>query len=131
MRTIKVKDYSEIPKDFTGIAEYPDGSKEWYLNGKLHRDNDQPAIENANGSKEWRLNGELHRENDLPAIEFSNRTKQWYLNGRLHRENGPACEYSNGTRKWYYCDKQYKSFEEVQKVHQERIMNPNILINIF
>jgi hypothetical protein len=55
MKTIKVKDYSEIPKGFAGIAEWPSGTKEWYLNGKLHRV-DGPAWEGANGTKEWWLN---------------------------------------------------------------------------
>ena len=34
------------------------GTKEWYLNGKLHRE-DGPAIEYADGGKEWYLNGKL------------------------------------------------------------------------
>jgi hypothetical protein len=46
---------------------YPDGTKQWWLNGKYHRE-DGPAIEHANGDKEW------------------------YLNGKRHREDGPACE---------------------------------------
>ena len=36
---------------------YPNGTKEWWLNGKLHRE-DGPAIEYANGNKEWCLNGQ-------------------------------------------------------------------------
>ena len=56
MKTIKIRDYSELPTDFTGIAEHPNGSKLWYLNGKYHRE-DGPAREWADGSKEWWLNG--------------------------------------------------------------------------
>ena len=55
MKTIKVESYGEIPRRFTGIAEYANGSKEWYLDGKYHRV-DGPAIEYANGSKHWYLN---------------------------------------------------------------------------
>ena len=41
---------------------YPDGAKEWFLNGKLHRE-DRPAIEHPNGTKHWYLNGnEIHPE---------------------------------------------------------------------
>ena len=36
---------------------YPNGHKEWYLNGTLHRE-DGPAVEGANGEKEWWLNNE-------------------------------------------------------------------------
>ena len=56
-----------------------DGTKEWWLNGKLHRE-DGPAYESYDGTKEWWLNGKLHRE-DGPAIEYSSGTKVWYLNG--------------------------------------------------
>jgi hypothetical protein len=38
------------------LYEYADGSKHWYLNNHLHRD-DGPAIEWHKGYKEWWLNG--------------------------------------------------------------------------
>jgi len=57
---------------------YPNGHKEWYLNGTLHRE-DGSAVEFANGTKEWWLNGNLHRE-DGPAIERTNGEKEWWLN---------------------------------------------------
>ncbi len=56
MKTIKVRDYREIPMYFTGIVEYPNGSKLWYRNGKQHRE-DGPAREWADGGKDWWLNG--------------------------------------------------------------------------
>ena len=56
-----------------------DGTKRWYLNGKLHR-TDGPATEYTNGSKCWYLDGKLHRE-DGPAVECADGTKCWYLNG--------------------------------------------------
>ena len=37
---------------------YPNGDKQWWLNGKLHRE-DGPAVECANGTKEWWLNNEI------------------------------------------------------------------------
>ncbi len=58
---------------------FPDGSKHWWLNGKLHR-TDGPAIEYTNGSKSWWLNGKYHRT-DGPAIERADGSKSWYLNG--------------------------------------------------
>ena len=36
---------------------YSNGSKEWYLNGDLHRE-DGPALELASGDKWWYLNDE-------------------------------------------------------------------------
>ena len=75
------------------------GTKEWYLNGKRHRE-DGPAIEWADGYKEWYLNGKLHRE-DGPAVEYADGHKRWYLNGSRHREDGPAVECADGTKEWY------------------------------
>jgi len=57
-----------------------DGSKRWYKDGKLHRE-DGPAIERANGGRYWYKDGKRHRENG-PAIERANDEKQWYLNGK-------------------------------------------------
>ena len=76
----------------------PNGTKEWKLNGKLHRE-DGPAVEKSNGTKFWWLDGELHRENG-PAIEYPDGTKEWFLNGKRHREDGPAVEQFNGTKQW-------------------------------
>jgi hypothetical protein len=57
---------------------YPSGTKEWFLNGELHRE-DGPAVECASGDKEWWLNDKLHRE-DGPAVEYSSGAKEWFLN---------------------------------------------------
>ena len=73
------------------VRVYNNGDKQWYLNGKLHRE-DGPAIEFANGDKSWYLNNKLHRE-DGPAVEYDNGSKHWYLNGKLHREE----EFNNRT----------------------------------
>ena len=60
------------------------GNKEWYLNGKRHRE-DGPAFESANGDKAWYINDKLHRE-DGPAIEFADGTKHWYINDKFVTE---------------------------------------------
>ena len=38
------------------VRVHGNGHKEWFLNGKLHRE-DGPAVEYADGRKEWHLNG--------------------------------------------------------------------------
>ena len=58
-------------------VEYTDGTKEWWVNGQLHRI-DGPAYEDAYGYKEWRINDKIHRL-DGPAIEESDGTKEWYI----------------------------------------------------
>ena len=78
MKTIKIKNDWQIPKGFTGIAEWSDGSKEWLVDDKWHRV-DGPAWEGADGSKRWYMDGKLHRV-DGPAWECANGSKEWWLN---------------------------------------------------
>ena len=91
------------------VDVYDNGSKEWFLNGNLHRE-DGPACEWADGSKYWYLNGERHRE-DGPACEWANGTKYWYLNGKVHRESGPAIEYVSGSKYWFLNGEQLSEAE--------------------
>ena len=57
------------------VRVYPNGDKEWSLNGKLHRE-DGPAEEWANGSKFWWLNGkevtqEEHKRMTSKVVEMT------------------------------------------------------------
>jgi hypothetical protein len=79
------------------VKVYNNGDKEWFLNGKLHRE-DGPAVECSNGAKFWYLNGKRHRE-DGPAVEWSDGYKVWYLDGKRLTEqehkaatSKPTCE---------------------------------------
>ena len=94
------------------FIELANGDREWYLNGKYHRE-DGPAVEYANGNRCWYLNGKYHRE-DGPAVEYANGDRFWYLNGKLHREDGPAIERANGDRYWYLNGVAYTE-EEFEK----------------
>ena len=106
METIKFENYSEIPKGFTAIAEWPDGSKEWYMDGNLHRV-DGPAIERADGPKQWYFNGKRHRV-DGPAWECANGEKQWFVDGKRHRVDGPAIEWHDGRKQWHLNGKLHR-----------------------
>jgi len=55
-----------------------DGTQEWRMNGRLHRDNDQPAVIYPDGTQEWISNGRLHRDDDQPA----------YIDPREHKNGG-------------------------------------------
>ena len=112
--TIKVNTWEDIPENYTGIVEYPDGTKRWYLNEKLHR-TDGPAVEYYNGIKYWYLNDKCHRT-DGPAMEHPNGIKYWYLNGERHRIDGPAVEYPDGSKEWYLNYKQYTKEEHFRYV---------------
>jgi len=82
------------------------GIRRWRLpNGDFHRA-DGPAIEYPNGEKEWYINGKMHRKNGPAWIrKFRNySTKRWYINGFQHRTNGPAIT-SKGIEVWLSCEK--------------------------
>ena len=78
------------------------GSRHWFQNGQLHRDNDLPAFECATGGRSWFKNGERHRDNDLPAETWGNGCKVWWRHGQRHRDNDlPAVELADGTKQWW------------------------------
>jgi hypothetical protein len=70
---------------------------------------DNPKIDKF-GTKEWHLNGKLHRT-DGPAVEYADGTKAWWLNGKLHRTDGPAVEHADGVVAWYFNTQSY-TFDE-------------------
>jgi len=90
------------------------GTKEWILNGQLHRF-DGPAVELADGSKFWWQKGQLHRL-DGPAMEYADGSKQWLQNDRLHRLDGPAIESANGTKQWWINGENLSESEFNQKI---------------
>jgi len=51
-----------------GLIEYPHGTKVWYKNDKLHRENG-PAIEYSGGTKVWYKNGKLIMESEGSVTE--------------------------------------------------------------
>ena len=82
----------------------------WYNEkDQIHR-LDGSAIEHADGSKAWYINGKLHRL-DGPAIESVDGTKAWWVDGKLHRLDGPAYESADDTKAWFVKGK-YMTEEE-------------------
>lgn len=102
----------------------------YYINGQLHRENDEPAMIMSDGSVEYRICGERHREGDKPARVSAKGSELYYIKGALHRDfdkpavirkrsdkiwkcewyqNGfchrdgdkPAFIENDGTQKWY------------------------------
>lgn len=76
-------------------------------NGKLHRDNDLPALithsQRRGDTLAWYQDGELHRENDQPALIMPRYAQEYFWRGKLHRPSGgPAIEYDDGRRFWYW-----------------------------
>jgi len=86
---------------------YPDGSKYWYKDGKLHRTSG-PAYIGSNGSKSWYKDGKLHSTSG-PAFISSDGSKYWYKDGELHRTSGPASISSDGSKYWYKDGKLHRT----------------------
>jgi hypothetical protein len=80
MKKIKVEYFFHAPKNFTGIAEKENGSKAWFQNGKLHRDDGGPAAIYSNGNKVWYQHDKLHRADD-PAVEWHCGGREYWING--------------------------------------------------
>ncbi|HNC55217.1 MAG TPA: hypothetical protein PLP33_07225 [Leptospiraceae bacterium] len=87
MNKIKVTSWDDVPKNFTGVAEFPNGNKHWFKEGRLHR-LEGPAIEYSDGSKEWWFEGQIHRT-DGPAIEYRDGTNLWYIEDCCYFPNDP------------------------------------------
>ena len=79
--------------------EFPRGSKWWYKDTQIHRD-DGPARITVNGTKHWFQDGQLHRDK-FPAVIYTDGTKEWWQKGRRHRDGGPAIIYSDGSKEWW------------------------------
>ena len=68
MKTIELKVYAGM-------------SKGWILDGKCHRENDQPAFIYNDGSLCWYRRGFRHREWNKPAVIRSDGLREWFYNG--------------------------------------------------
>lgn len=87
--------------DLPAIVE-ADGSMAWFWFGNLHRENDQPAVILSNGTQEWHFDGRFHREEDRPAIVDSvNQIQKWYMYGKLHREDDKPAVVGPDYQEWY------------------------------
>ncbi|QGR53586.1 hypothetical protein [Moumouvirus maliensis] len=96
------------------------GTQKWYQYGKYCRENDLPCIISHHGTKIWYLNGRIGRVGDSPAIIEPDGTKKWYKNGLLHRDNGPAIIEPNGTIKWFQNGKLHRD-------NMPAIIEPNMV----
>ena len=91
------EEFDELPVEKrTGCVKSPCGTKEWFKEDKLHRE-------------------------DGPAVELPNGTKAWFKEDLLHREDGPAHESANGYKSWYLEGKKYTEEEYNIKVSKNKI----------
>jgi hypothetical protein len=77
---------SVIPDTSSTMLIVRNGTREWRLDGRLHRADD-PAIEDPDGNRF-----------DGPAVEWSGGSREWYHNGRRHQ---PDVEDESASQAWY------------------------------
>jgi len=76
-----LESYRDANGDLIELKQYGEDTFYHYKNGLLHREDDLPAIEGPNGYKEWYMNGKLHREKGKAfecVLEFD---YEWYYKG--------------------------------------------------
>lgn len=79
----------QIHRENQPAVIFYNNSQHWYRNGKLHREDDKPAIvDKGTGCLSWFINGKLHRINKPARVLLNG--YEWYNNGVLHRTDGPA-----------------------------------------
>jgi len=121
MKSITIKNFAEIPKNYTGHVKHTDGAQVWYKNGKLHRE-DGPAEIWVTGERFWYKNGKLvdapkakketmksitvDYSSEIPKgytghVKYTDGTQEWLKDRQLHREDGPAVINLDGTQVWY------------------------------
>jgi hypothetical protein len=62
------------------------GNQCWYNEQGFHREDDLPALIRPNGTKIWYINGKIHRENG-PAVIRLNGNNKYYLNDIEYTED--------------------------------------------
>jgi len=77
---IKIK---KVMIEYT-VKVHPNGTKEWYINGKRHRE-DGPAIEYGNGNKSWYLNGKKLTEDKFNKRKNSCNGKIVEIDGKKYK----------------------------------------------
>jgi len=70
--------------------------------------------------------GRLHRDNDLPAVIGTNGDMDWYYHGKLNRVTGPAKTKANGNVKYYVRDVSLPDLKTVQALAKQIIFMDNL-----
>jgi hypothetical protein len=66
------------------------GSIRWYRDYKLNRDLDFPSAIWTSGHREWYKNGKLHRENGPAVIYEDSETEYWLNDNRKYTHPSKA-----------------------------------------
>lgn len=106
---------------FRDIEILKNSVEQWWIKGKLHRE-DGPALIRKDGTKLWFRYNRLHRENG-PAVIYPNGSCEWWFKNKLHRADGPAIELQEGNFIFYHT---YKIKKDTDTRYKEILENTNI-----
>jgi hypothetical protein len=89
--------------------------------GKLHSENDIPAIEWSFGTKVWYKNGIKHREGGKPY--FMGKNIIIYMeNGKYHRIGGPAIiDHKHDSEQWYINGERHFEHDHFKKARKYKL----------
>jgi len=98
----------------------------FYIKGTkcLHRE-DGPALILEDGSKEWYINGQLHRVDGPAVVDKGVDYEAWYIHGKRHRKDGPAVTYYDGRVEWALEGRTYSKedwFNALSKENQIKML---------
>jgi hypothetical protein len=83
------------------MTKIPNTARTYDDDGKLHSFDGYASVVD-NDIAAWHSHGKLHRDNDLPAVIVNFKCKRWYQYDKLHREGGqPAVLTFNGGAQWW------------------------------
>lgn len=88
--TVWENEKGELHRTDGPAVEYPDGSKQWFENGKFLREEGNYT----HVVKDWYKEGNRFREE-------ADGSKRLYKDGVLHNTEGPAVVYTNGAKEWW------------------------------
>lgn len=108
---------------------YPNGRREWYRHGRLHREEGPAVVEKTDRNHEKHLalrlrkveeyykNGIITRENDLPAFTVSSpleifSANMWYQQGELHRDEDKPAIISGDIKEWYQRGERHRDVDK-------------------
>jgi len=82
------------------------------LNGSLIvHCKDAPAVQYPDGTEEWLMNGRLHRADGPAVVNREMGITEWYSGGEKHRADGPAVMFDDGSSQWWYDNVEYSEPE--------------------
>jgi hypothetical protein len=97
-----------IRKKHTGWVVREDGARFHFMKGVLGRDDGQPSVIYPNGTKEWLLDGEYHRKGGA-AIEYANHAFERFLYGMRHAPDGELASAYSGQFEYWQFDEWHRS----------------------